>query len=70
MVAPVYREETNIHPFLQGIEKVFEILKWPFLDPFPNNMGIFRFNSGNNRFKNYGELIGKIVEKSTINYRK
>jgi hypothetical protein len=41
-----------------------------FLDPFPNNMGIFRFNSGNNGFKNYSELIGKIVGKSTINYRK
>lgn len=42
IIVPVYREETNIHPFLQRMESVVEKLKVPYeilfcLDPSPDN---------------------------------
>lgn len=42
IVVPVYREESNIKPFLQRTEKVFEKLQSPYeiifcLDPSPDN---------------------------------
>jgi len=42
IVVPVYREETNIHPFLKRVELVLEKLNYPYeilfcLDPSPDN---------------------------------
>jgi len=42
IIIPVYREETNIHPFLQRMESVVEKLKVPYeilfcVDPSPDN---------------------------------
>ena len=42
IVVPVYREETNIHPFLRRAELVLEKLNYPYeilfcLDPSPDN---------------------------------